>query len=143
MTMNFRCPKKEKSACLREFVVEMYWLKRLVLWQVHPIGLRICNRRCRKLAHGVKFKMLGLCIEIQKGLVFSCKMVRFVSIFFVRRFLRLRKDIRRDNSVPSNESEMKLGHNPHKNLSPYVIYLDGEEGFVDLMTENNSDATAH
>ncbi|KAI3792312.1 hypothetical protein L2E82_06187 [Cichorium intybus] len=143
MTINFRCPKKAETACLREFVVERYWLKRLVLWQVQPIGLRICNRRCRKLAHGVKFKMLGLCIQIQKGLVFSCKMIRFISIFFVGRFLRLSKFVRRDNSVSSNESETEFGHNPNRNLSHYVIYLEGEEGLVDLMTENNSDATAH
>lgn len=141
MTINFRCPKKAERACGKEFVVERYWVKKLVLWQLQPLGLRICNRRFRKLVHGVKFKMLGLCIRVQKGLVFSCKMIRFVSIFFVGRFLRLHKFVRGDNSVSSDDSD--FGDSPNMKLSHYVIYLDGEEGLVDLMTKNNSDATAH
>ncbi|KVH90233.1 uncharacterized protein LOC112521551 [Cynara cardunculus var. scolymus] len=143
MTINFRCPTKASRACNREFVIERYWTKRLLFWQVQPLGLRIRNRRWRKLAHGVKFQMFRFFIWMQKGLVFCCKMIRFVSIFFVSRFLRLKKFVNRDNSVSSNDSEMELQHNPNMSLRRYVIYLEGEEGLVDLMTENNCDATAH
>ncbi|KAI3523027.1 hypothetical protein L1887_01082 [Cichorium endivia] len=143
MTINFRCPRKAKSACVREFVVERYWIKRLLIWQVQPLDLKICNRSCRKLVHGAKFHLFGLCIRIQSGVVFSCKMIRYVSIFFVGRFLRLHTFIRGDNSVSGNDSEMEFRHNSNMDLSRYVIYLDGEDGLVDLMMENNRDATAH
>ncbi|KAL7597067.1 hypothetical protein Lser_V15G27547 [Lactuca serriola] len=143
MTINFRCPKKAEKACVSEFVVERYWIKRLVMWQVQPLNFRICNRRLRKQLHGAKFQIFGLFIRGQKALVFSCKMIRFISIFFVGRFLRLYKFITRDNSVSCSDSEIEFRHNDNMDLSHYVIYLDGEEGLVDLMTENNSDATAH
>lgn len=143
MTINFRCPTKASLACNREFMVERYWIKRLCLWQVQPLDLKISNRRCRKLAHGVKFQMFHFFIGMQKGLVFCCKMIRFVSIFFVSKFLRLKRFINGNNSVSSNDSERELQHNPNMSLRRYVIYLEGEEPLVDLMTENNCDATAH
>ncbi|GKC18133.1 hypothetical protein Tco_1014915 [Tanacetum coccineum] len=136
MTINFRCPTKARRACGREFVVEKYWIKRMLLWQMQPLEIRICNRWCRKHAHGAKFQIFRLFIGTQKGLVCCCKMIRFVSIFFVGRFLRLKNFISGDNSVHSNESDNTA-------LSHYVIYLDGEEGLVDLMMENNCNATAH
>lgn len=136
MTINFRCPTKAQQACGREFVVERFWIKRMLLWQMQPLDLRIRNRQSRKLAHGIKFQIFRFFIGTQKGLVVSCKMIRYVSIFFVSRFLRLKKLLKGDNCVHSNDSE-------NTDLSLYVIYLEGEEGLVDLMMENNSDATAH
>ncbi|GJY48585.1 hypothetical protein Tco_0438541, partial [Tanacetum coccineum] len=50
------------------------------------------------------------------------------------RFLRLKNSISGDNSLHSNDSDNTA-------LSDYVIYLDGE-GLVDLMMENNCNATA-
>ncbi|KAK9079586.1 hypothetical protein SSX86_001259 [Deinandra increscens subsp. villosa] len=138
MTINFRCPVKASQACGQEFVVERYWIKRMLLWQVQPLDLRICNRRGRKLIHDAKFQFFRLLIGIQKGLVFSCKMIRYVSVFFVGRFLRLRKFLKYDNTVHNYESK-----DMNTDLSRYVIYLQGEEVLVDLMMENNCDATAH
>nr|GEV66691.1 transmembrane protein [Tanacetum cinerariifolium] len=135
MTINFRCPTKARRACGQEFVVERYWIKRMLLWQVQPLEIRICNRWCRKNAHGAKFQIFRLVIGTQKGLVCCCKMIRFVSIFLVSRFLRLKNSISGDNSLHSNDSDNTA-------LSDYVIYLDGEEGLVDLMMENNCNATA-
>ncbi|KAI3687611.1 hypothetical protein L1987_81311 [Smallanthus sonchifolius] len=142
MTINFRCPTKASRASGQEFVVERYWVKRMLLWQVQPLELRICNRKGRKLIHGAKFHVLRWLIAMQKGLVFSCKMIRYVSIFFVSRFLRLRRFLKGDNGVHSDESE-NMSRNMNMDLSRYVIYLEGEEVLVDLMMENNSDATAH
>ncbi|GJW93336.1 hypothetical protein Tco_0173008 [Tanacetum coccineum] len=136
MTINFRCPTKARRACGQEFVVERYWIKRMLLWQVQPLEIRICNRWCRKHAQGAKFQIFRLVIGTQKGLVCCCKMIRFVSIFCVSRFLRLKNSISGDNSQHSNESDNTA-------LSDYVIYLDGEEGLVDLMMENNCSATSH
>ncbi|PWA98047.1 hypothetical protein CTI12_AA023850 [Artemisia annua] len=136
MTINFRCPTKAKRACGREFVVERYWIKRMLLWQVQPLEIRICNRWCRRYAHEAKFQIFRLFIGTQKGLVCCCKMIRFVSIFFVSRLLSFKKFVKGDDSVHSTESD-------NRGLSHYVIYLDGEEGLVDLMTENNCNATAH
>ncbi|KAI3822310.1 hypothetical protein L1987_09899 [Smallanthus sonchifolius] len=135
MTINFRCPRKARHASGQEFVVERYWIKRMLLWQVQPLDLRICSRRGRKLIHGAKFHVLRWLIGMQKGLIFSCKMIRYVSIFFVGRFLRLRRFLKGDNGDDSQNMNM--------DLSRYVIYLEGEEGLVDLMMENNCDATAH
>nr|XP_043625862.1 uncharacterized protein LOC122597319 [Erigeron canadensis] len=138
MTINFRCPIKAQVACRREFFAERYWIKRMLFWQVQPLKLTICNRQCRKLVHRGKFHIFRMFIGTQKGLVVSCKMIRLVSIFFVSGFLRLRNFIKGDYSVHSSDSD-----SVNMNLSPYVIYLEGEEGLVDLMTANNCDATAH
>ncbi|KAD4384621.1 hypothetical protein R6Q59_011238 [Mikania micrantha] len=136
MTINFRCPTKASRACGQEFVVEKYWIKRMLLWQVQPLDLRICNRRGRKLIDGAKFQVFRWLIGMQKGLVLSSKMIRFVSIFFVSRFLRLRRFLKGDNGVHSDDSK-------GMDMSNYVIHLEGEEELVDLMMENNCDATAH
>ncbi|XP_076889109.1 uncharacterized protein LOC143539780 [Bidens hawaiensis] len=142
MTINFRCPTKASRACGHEFVVERYWIKRMLLWQVQPLDLRICNRKGRKLIQIAKFHVCKLLIWVQKGLVFSCKMIRYVSIFFVSRFLRLRNFLKGDNDVHSDDAE-NMNRDTNMGLSRYVIYLEGEEGLVDLMMENNCDATAH
>ncbi|XP_076896349.1 uncharacterized protein LOC143549308 [Bidens hawaiensis] len=142
MTINFRCPTKASRACGHEFVVERYWIKRMLLWQLQPLDLRICNRKGRKLIQIVKFHVCKLLIWVQKGLVFSCKMIRYVSIFFVSRFLRLRNFLKGDNDVNSDDAE-NMNRDTNMGLSRYVVYLEGEEGLVDLMMENNCDATAH
>ncbi|KAK9079585.1 hypothetical protein SSX86_001258 [Deinandra increscens subsp. villosa] len=138
MTINFRCPTKASRANVQEFVIERYWIKRMLLWQLQPLDLRICNRQGRKLIHGAKFHILGCLIVMQKGLVFSCKMIRYVSVLLVGMFLRITKFLKRDNGVHNDESK-----DINTDLSRYVIYLEGEEVLVDLMTENNCDATAH
>ncbi|KAK1436297.1 hypothetical protein QVD17_02076 [Tagetes erecta] len=138
MTINFRCPTKAQLACGQEFVVERYWIKRMLFWQMQPLDLRICNRRARKVIHRAKYHLFSFLIRMQKGLVFACKMIRYVSIFFVSKFLTLRRFLKGNNEVHSDDSE-----NVNMNLSRYVIYLEGEEGLVNLMTENNCDATSH
>ncbi|KAK1436298.1 hypothetical protein QVD17_02077 [Tagetes erecta] len=138
MTINFRCPTKAQQASGQEFVVERYWIKRMLFWQMQPLELRICSRRARKVIHRAKYHLFSFLIRMQKGLVFACKMIRYVSIFFVSKFLTLRRFLKGNNEVHSGDSE-----NINMNLSRYVIYLEGEEALVDLMTENNSDATGH
>ncbi|MFS8004056.1 hypothetical protein Hanom_Chr13g01221171 [Helianthus anomalus] len=138
MTINFRCPTLASQAGEQEFVVERYWIKQMLFWQVQPLDLRICSRRGRRLIHGAKFHFFRFLIGMQKGLVFCCKAIRYVSIFFVSRFLRLRRFLKGDNGVHSEDAE-----NMNTELSRYVIYLEGEEVLVDLMMENNCDATDH
>ncbi|XP_076889108.1 uncharacterized protein LOC143539779 [Bidens hawaiensis] len=133
MTINFRCP---------EFVVEKYWIKRILLWQVQPLDIRICNRKGRKLIHGAKYHVYHWLIGLQKGLVFCCKMIRYVSIFFVTRFLRIRRFLKGDNGVHNDHAD-NMNRDMNMDLSRYVIFLEDEEVLVDLMMENNNDATAH
>ncbi|KAM0000266.1 hypothetical protein Hdeb2414_s0437g00893481 [Helianthus debilis subsp. tardiflorus] len=141
MTINFRCPTKASLASGREFAVERYWIKRMRFWQVQPLYLRISNRRGRRLIQSAKFRVFSWLIGMQKGLVFSCKMIRYVSILFVSGFLRLRRFLIGDNGVESDAANRNRDVN--MDLSRYVIYLEGEEVLVDLMMENNCDATAH
>lgn len=137
MAINFSCSKKAKRARNRELVVEKYWIKKLLLWQMQPLYFKIFGWHGRKLAQKAKYQIVRFFIGLQKGIVLSCQIIRFISIFFVGRFLDLKRFIGgNENSICSNDSS------PNKNLSRFVIYLDGEEELVDLKMKNNCDATA-
>lgn len=139
MAINFSSSNKAKKARNRELRVEIYWIKKLLVWQLQPLDFKICGHHGRKLVHRAKYQTFRLFIGLQKGIVFSCQIIRFMSIFFVGRFLELKRLIRRKNSISSNDSES----GSHTNLSRFVIHLGGEEELVDLIMKNNGDATDH
>ncbi|KAA8521397.1 hypothetical protein F0562_012041 [Nyssa sinensis] len=148
--INFRCPKKANKACKPQFKVESYWIQMLVEWKEYPLGLQIYRRHGRKLVHNTKNQLLDLCIRMQAGIVLVSKLVRVISIFFVSRFLicgrwcrEVKWLLRCNNSVSSKVSVSDSQPNPKLDLSRYVLHLEGEEELVDLMMENNCDATAH
>ncbi|XP_059659027.1 uncharacterized protein LOC132305401 [Cornus florida] len=146
--INFRCPKKASKAIKPQFKVESYWIQTLVEWKERPLATKIYGRHGRKLAHNMKEKFLELCIGMQTGVVLVSKMVRLSSIYFVSRFLICYRGCRKvkwlfkcNNSVSSDESGSESRTSSNLDLSRYVLYLEGEEELVDLMTENNCDAT--
>ncbi|KAJ9706890.1 hypothetical protein PVL29_002047 [Vitis rotundifolia] len=131
----FRCFKDE-------FKVEKYWIQRLVEWRECPIGLPIHSRQCRKLVHDL---LADLCIIMQIGIVLVCRAVRLVSIFFIRCLLifscwfkELIRKLKLNNSISNNESGSEsLQPNLKQDISRFVLYLEGEEDLVDLMTKSN------
>ncbi|KVH95505.1 uncharacterized protein LOC112528593 [Cynara cardunculus var. scolymus] len=137
MAINFSSSNKAKQACNRELGVEIYWIKKLLEWQLQPLDFKISGHHGRKLVLRAKYRTLRFFIGLQRGIVFSCQIIRLVSIFFVGRFLDLKRFIRCKNSISSNDTELGL------NLSRYVIHLGGEEHLVDLIMKNNPDATDH
>ena len=76
------------------------------------------------------------------------KAVRFISIFFARRLLEFsfwckesRRKLKQNSSISNNESGSELQPNLKLDLSPFVLYLEGEEDLVELITESNCNAT--
>lgn len=148
--IKFRCPKKAQKASKTEFKVEKYWNRKLVELKECPLALRICGRHSRKLVHNLKNQILDFCIGMQSGIVLVSKLVRFISIFLVGRFLaclrscsRLKRLFKCNNSFSSNDSGSERQPSPEMDLSRFVVHLQGEEVLVDLMMENNSDPTLH
>ncbi|GJZ80480.1 hypothetical protein Tco_0645474 [Tanacetum coccineum] len=66
MTINFRCPTKARQTCGQEFVVERYWIKRMLLWQVQPLEIRICNG-AENMLTGQSFKFSAWLLGHRKG----------------------------------------------------------------------------
>lgn len=148
--INFSCPKKANLACKNKFKVEKYWTLKLKQLKECPMELRIYSRLCRKLAHNLKDKSLDLCIWMQIAVVFLSKQVRFVSLFFFVRFLvsywSFKHMIRRLNitsSMPPYDSESESQPNPVQDLGRFIMSLEGEEEFIDMMMRKNYDATGH
>ncbi|WKA03197.1 hypothetical protein VitviT2T_021321 [Vitis vinifera] len=81
---------------------------------------------------------------MQTGIVLVSKAVRFISIFFARRLLEFsfwckesRRKLKQNSSISNNESGSELQPNLKLDLSPFVLYLEGEEDLVELITESN------
>ncbi|KAJ4833726.1 hypothetical protein Tsubulata_036334, partial [Turnera subulata] len=146
--VNFRCPRrgKKKSGKGGFFKVEKYWIKHLVDLKECPFTLGIEYRYCRKLVHETHDLVLDMFINMQKGIVLGCKVIQFISVYFVGRMLlfsdwcKTWKLFRTNNSIsidPGSESQSKL------DLSRFVLHLEGEDELVELMVKNNFDATDH
>ncbi|KAL3499557.1 hypothetical protein ACH5RR_038650 [Cinchona calisaya] len=149
-TINFRCPKKANKACENRFKLEKYWTLELKQLKDCPLALRIYSRHCRKLAHNVKDKIVDFCIWMQIGMVFLSKLVRLISLFFIIRFLisyrsfiKMIRCLKISNNISSYDSETESQPNPMQDLGRFVMHLEGEEAFIDMMMRRNCDATGH
>lgn len=149
-TINFRCPKKANKACKNKFKLEKYWTLELNHLKECPLVSRIYSRHCRKLAHKTRDKILDFCIWMQIGMVFLSKLVRLISLFFIIRFLisyrsliKLMRNLKISNSISFCDSESESQPNPTHDLGRFVMHLEGEEEFIDMMTQRNCDATGH
>ncbi|KAL6979738.1 hypothetical protein U1Q18_021394 [Sarracenia purpurea var. burkii] len=148
--INFRCPKKASAACKPQFKVEGYWIQQLIDWKECPLALPFGSRHGRKLVHEVKNLFLELCIRLQIGTVVASKLIRLVSIFFMCLFVifycyckELKRRLKFNTSITHSESGSESQPGSEVELSRYVLHLEGEESLVDLIIENNRDATHH
>ncbi|CDP09944.1 unnamed protein product [Coffea canephora] len=149
-TINFRCPKRAHKACKKKFKLEKYWTLKLKQLKECPLESRLYSRFCRKLAHNLKGKILDLCIWMQIGVVFLSKQIRFISLFFIIRFLisyrsfsNMIRRLNTSNSMSLYNSELESQPNPMQDLGRFVMHLEGEEEFIHMMTTKNCDATGH
>ncbi|KAK2994862.1 hypothetical protein RJ640_012825 [Escallonia rubra] len=146
--INFKCPKRVKKACRPEFKVEKYWVKKLLELKQHPLTFTLCGRQGRKLVHSTKNHLLDVCIGMQSGVVLMSKSVRLVSLYFVSGFLicyrccmKLTRLVKCSNAVSTEDSMSESQRSRELDLSRFVMHLEGEEELVNLMMENNLDAT--
>ncbi|CAI9095837.1 OLC1v1031860C1 [Oldenlandia corymbosa var. corymbosa] len=147
-TINFRCPKKAMKACRDKFKMEKYWTVMFILLRESPLEWRLYSKHGRKLVYTVKDKALDLCVYSQIGVVWLSKLVRLISLMLIIRFLlgyqsflRLIRWVRSDNRFHEPESDSQ--HNPMQELGRFVMNLEGEEEFIDMMMQRNCDATGH
>ncbi|KAI5655691.1 hypothetical protein M9H77_32878 [Catharanthus roseus] len=146
IAVNFRCPNKAKEACKFWFPVENYWIRTLHKWKECPLVLRIYGRHCRKFAHSTKNKVLNFCTGMQIGIVLMSKLVRFICVTFVVRFLissqifrKLIRLLKCNNTVSSHDSVSDSQDNTKQHLRPYVMHLEGEKALIDMMIESSRD----
>ncbi|KAM7525585.1 hypothetical protein LguiA_015487 [Lonicera macranthoides] len=136
IAINFRCPKKANKALKPFFKVENYWTQVLVELKECPLTSIISSRQGRRIAHYAKSQILGFCIKMQIAIVSMSKSVQLISIFCVSRFL-----IKCHNNGSSNDIETESELSPNPNLARFVMHLEGEEELVDLVMQNNCNAT--
>ena len=144
-----RCPKEWRKSFKDEFKVEKYWIQRLVEWRDCPIRLQINSWHCRKLVHDTRNLVADLCIRMQISIVLVSKIVRIVSAYFIHFlfvfffcFKELRGKLKQNKSISNNESGSESSQpNVKQDLSRFVLYLEGEDGLVDLMAKRNCNAT--
>ncbi|XP_058224781.1 uncharacterized protein LOC131333953 [Rhododendron vialii] len=148
--INFRCPKKATKVCKfkPQFKVENYWIQWMVEWKECPLGLPMWGRQGKKLTHDAKNATLDLCIRVQCGIVVVSKLVRLVSIFFMRGVLTcylyckgLTWLFKCHNGVTNDDSGSESKPFSKLHLSRFVLHLEGEEELIDVMVESNCDAT--
>ncbi|KAG9452352.1 hypothetical protein H6P81_005256 [Aristolochia fimbriata] len=120
--------------------VEKYWVQRLVEWKESPLPFQITSRRFRRMAYSLRSQILNLCIQIQKAVVITSKLIRLastLSMFLVSKFIfktckrLLLKDRLRTMSMSS--SNLSIGD--------FVLHLEGEEGLVHLIMKKGYEAT--
>ncbi|XP_068669435.1 uncharacterized protein [Aristolochia californica] len=102
--------------------VEKYWVQRLVEWKGSPLPFQMTNRSCRRMAYSVKSQILHFCIQIQKAVVITSKLIRLASPM-------------RSCKTPMLESTSILTTNDY-----FVVHLDGEDGLVDLIMRKGCEA---
>ncbi|KAK2649077.1 hypothetical protein Ddye_016566 [Dipteronia dyeriana] len=148
--VNFRCPTRRMKIRNQTFKVEKYWIQKLLEIKESPLVYRIQNRPCRKFAHYTTNQFLNICIRMQTGIVVASKVIQFISIYFANQILllcdccrELMKKFKPNNSI-SNDSISEMQSSPKLlDLSRFVLYLEGEDQLVEIMTKNNCDATDH
>ncbi|EXC28299.1 hypothetical protein L484_011803 [Morus notabilis] len=152
--IRFRCPYRgNKKEWRKEFRVEKYWIQRLEEMKDSPLTSSIFkhrNRYCRRVIHDSKNLVLDMCISMQIGIVFTSKLIRFLSIFTASKVLffselgwELKRKLRFCVAVSSNDSEEDSLQDTKKDLSRFVLHLEGEEALVKLIIKRNCDATDH
>ncbi|KAK7330752.1 hypothetical protein VNO77_24951 [Canavalia gladiata] len=148
IAINYRCPSVRNKSCKRKFHVEDYWTAKLELIKESPLGFRIRNRQYRKLAHDAKGLLLCFCIKLQMGIVLMCKATQYVSISFMCWILiccdcckKLKSKFDFNVSSVSSGTESKPGQK--LDLRRFVLHLEDEEEFVEVMMKQNRDATIH
>ncbi|XP_022154499.1 uncharacterized protein LOC111021764 [Momordica charantia] len=146
--IKFRCPKLGKGGFKKEFTLENYWIRYLVEMKQCPLSIRVENRSFRKLAHSAKNKFLDACIILQTAIVFISKVIRLISIFFVRGifsfcdcFKSLKKKLCFKDAISINNSGSEVDPDSKLDLSRFVLYLEGEDDLVHLMEANSCYAT--
>lgn len=146
LAINFRCPTRGRKTVRTNKVVEGYWVNRLVEMKECPFNIPIRNPQCRRFFYDAKLKFLDCCIGIQCGIVFMSKLIRLISIYFVIVILLcydhckhcLMKLTPNSNSIANDDSG---GSESKMDLSRFVLHLEGEDSLVDVMMEENRDAT--
>lgn len=148
--IQFRCPIKatKASKVKPQFKVERYWILIMVEWKECPLQIRMWGRHGKKLAHDARNASLDLCIQVQCGIVVVSKLVRLVSIFFMR-VVRicylyckgLKRLFKCHNGFTNDDSGSESKPFSRLDLGRFVLHLEGEEELVDLMVESNCDAT--
>lgn len=152
--IRFRCPYRgNKKEWRKEFRVEKYWIQRLEEMKDSPLTSSIFkhrNRYCRRVIHDAKNLVLDMCISMQIGIVFTSKLIRFLSIFTASKVLffselwwELKRKLRFCVAVSSNDSEEDSVQDTKKDLSRFVLHLEGEEALVELIIKRNCAATDH
>ncbi|KAL2321582.1 hypothetical protein Fmac_025961 [Flemingia macrophylla] len=148
VAINYRCPNVRNGSCKRRFNVEEYWTTKLVTIKESPLGFRIHNRHYRKLAHDAKLLLLRFCIKLQVGIVLMCKATQYVSISLMCWIMTCCDHCKKlksifVSSVSRVSSETESGPSPKLDLRRFVLHLEGEEEFVEVMMKQNRDATNH
>lgn len=150
VAIKFRCPKLGKGGYKKEFTLENYWIRYLVELKQCPLTIRVENRSCRKLVYRAKNKFLDGCIVLQTAIVFTSKVIRLMSIFFVSGifsvcdcFKSLKNKLCFKDTISINNSGSEVDTHSKLDLSRFVLYLEGEDDLVQLMVANNYHATNH
>ncbi|CAA6666776.1 unnamed protein product [Spirodela intermedia] len=98
-----------------EFRVEDYWVQRLKDWKAAPLQFQTGGgrgrRRWRRIAHRLKDAVMSSLIWVQKGVVTGSKLLRLVSV-------------------------LPLSLQENVELKEYVLYFEGEEDLVRLITRS-------
>ncbi|KAL1214019.1 hypothetical protein V5N11_007380 [Cardamine amara subsp. amara] len=143
--VNFRCPIRGKKYYRDEFRVESYWTQWLSEKKQRPLSLWILkNRRCRKIAHDTKHWILDVCIGTQYVIVFTSKIIRYISVFCVSRILVFCYfALRTSGTIAHGGDSETSGSNPssRQDLATFVLHLEAEDELVDLMVRSNREAT--
>ncbi|XAR54960.1 hypothetical protein NMG60_11030313 [Bertholletia excelsa] len=146
--INFWCPKRANKASKGKFKVERYWVQSLIEWKECPLMMPFLGWRCKRFAHDTKNLFLDSCIWLQAGIVVVSKLVRLVSIIFMLRLLicfrcckKLKSLFNCNSSVSCNRSVNESQRGLEVDLGRFVLHLEGEEELVDVIIENNCDAT--
>ncbi|XP_059659035.1 uncharacterized protein LOC132305409 [Cornus florida] len=157
--ISLRCKEERVKSYKTELKTENYWIERLLEWKESPLALRVGSQKFRKLVHNTKNLILDFCIAVQVVIVLASKLVVIVlaSILFVLIYLILIspfmlfwnlynefiEKIISKHTASTNHTRSESGPGTELDLSPYVLYLEGEEELPLQIMKNNRDATNH
>ncbi|CAN0908512.1 hypothetical protein LINGRAHAP2_LOCUS25327 [Linum grandiflorum] len=140
----FRCPRTgEKTSTGTYFKVEKYWYQFLLQTKECPF-IHIKSHHLRKLAHGMKHRLLDTCIRAQMGIIIGCKAIQYICIFCAARVERVCVFCK-NLKLPSNSISVDPGLEVTNkiDLSRFVLHLEGEENLVEVTMRKNCNATDH
>ncbi|XP_068651022.1 uncharacterized protein [Aristolochia californica] len=123
------------------FWVEKYWVQRLVEWKESALPFPMANRRLRRMAYSLRSRILNFCIQIQKAVVITSKLIRLAStlcIFLLSKLISL--CCKRLFFLKGTLGTMSMSSSNSAN-GEFVLHLEGEEGLVHLIMKKGSEAT--